>query len=332
MRSQLVRTRMTDLFGIPHPILCGGLIWLADAGYVAAAVNAGAMGFMTALSFPDDPERFRAEVRRCKALTSGKPFGVCLAFSSRPGVNERLKPYVRIVLEEKVKFIETSGASPQGYVELLKEGGCTIIHKAPAVRHAISAEKLGVDAVTVVGGEAGGHPGPYMVPTMVQAALAAESIKKPLAIGGGMGTGRHLAAILTLGADAMLMGSRMLAAEEIWAHPSYKERIVAAGELDHRVVMKVFRDNHRVLDNEDARAVEALELRGDSDFESYRQLVSGQRTREAYASGDTRFGMIDYGPAGVFVRKVESVESIIDGIIDEAAQVLERAAEMRIRA
>jgi nitronate monooxygenase len=258
VRPPLFRTRITDLFGIRHPILCGGFIWLADAAYVAAVVNAGGMGFITALSFPDSAEDFRREIRKCRALTKG--------------------------------------------VGALKDAGCVVIHKVPAVRYALSAEKMGVDAITVVGGEAGGHPGIFMIGSMVQAALAADAIKLPLAVGGGMGTGRHLVTALALGADAMLLGSRMLCASEIWAHSRYKERIVAASELDNRVVMKIFRHIHRVLDNDTARAVDDLETRGTTDFESYRELVNGRVTRRAYKTGDWSQGMLDLGPAGAFAR------------------------------
>lgn len=324
MRQQIFRTRITDLFGIRHPVLCGGLMWLADARYVAAAVNAGCMGFITALSFPGEPEAFRREVRKCRELTQGKPFGVSISFSARANVNERLLPYLAVIADEQVKFIETSGGSPQQYLPMLKDAGCIVIHKVPAVRYALSAEKLGVDAITVVAGEAGGHPGIYMVGNMVQGVLAADAITLPLAIGGGMGTGRHLIMALAMGADAMLVGSRMLVAEEIWAHEGYKRAMIAAGELDHRVVKKIFRDNQRVFDNDTAKAVEALERDGVTDFERYRALVSGRLARAAYESGDTSQGLIDLGPAGVFARDIQPVEAIIDGIIDEAVGALRR--------
>jgi nitronate monooxygenase len=331
VRPQLFRTRITDLFAIRHPILCGGLIWLADANYVAAAVNAGCMGFITALSFPDNAEDFRREIRKCRALTRDKPFGVSLAFSARPNVDKRLRPYLDIIAQERIAFVETSGGNPAQFIGVLKEAGAIVIHKVPAVRYALSAEKMGVDAITVVGGEAGGHPGIFMVGNMVQSALAADAIKLPLVIGGGMGTGRHLVTALAMGADAMLLGSRMLAASEIWAHPRYKERIVAANELDNRVVMKIFRRHHRVLDNDTARAVDELELRGVSDFDTYRGIVSGRITRRAYETGEWSRGMLDLGPAGVFAREVKPVEEIIDQLIDEAAAAKERLAALAAR-
>jgi len=330
VRPQIFKTRITDLFGIRHPILCGGLFLLADARYVAAAVNAGCMGFITALSFRDNPEDFRNEIRKCRELTGGKPFGVSIAFSARPGADERLAPYIAIVIEEQVKFVETSGGNPSRFVPALKDAGCTVMHKVPAVRYALSAEKMGVDAIAVVGGEAGGHPGIYMVGNIIQSALAADAIKLPLAIGGGMATGRHLVTALAMGADAILVGSRMLTASEIWAHENYKHRIVEANELDTRVVMKTFRSNHRILDNDTARTVEDMESRGIRDFEEYRDIVSGRVTRRSYETGDVSKGMIDLGPAAVFAREIKPVEEIVDQFVDEAVQAAERVRRLRV--
>jgi nitronate monooxygenase len=318
------------MLGIRHPILCGGLMWLADANYVAAVVNAGAMGFITALSFPDDPEGFRRELRNCRELTHGKAFGVSLAFSMRPGVNDRLAPYIDALVAERVEFIETSGASPQQWLPRLRAAGCKIIHKVPAVRYALSAEKLGVDAITVIAGEAGGHPGVYMLGNIVQGVLAADAVKLPLAVGGGMGTGRHLVMALTMGADAMIMGSRMVVAREIWAHEDYKRHVTTIDESANRVVMKIFRNNHRVLDNAASRAVAELEAQGVDDYSRYAPLVAGQLARQAYASGDWRTGMIDMGPAGVFATEITSVEEIIDDIIDEATAALDRVSQRRV--
>jgi NAD(P)H-dependent flavin oxidoreductase YrpB (nitropropane dioxygenase family) len=331
VRPQVFRTRITELFGIKHPILCGGLFLLADARYIAAVVNSGCMGFITALSFPGDPEAFRREIQKCRSLTGGKPFGVSIAFSARLGADERLAPFIAAIVEEGVKFVETSGGNPSRFLPTLKEAGCVIIHKVPAVRYALSAQKMGVDAIAVIGAEAGGHPGTYMVGNIVQAALAADAIALPLAIGGGRGTGRHLVTALAMGADAMLVGSRMLTATEIWAHTAYKERILAATELDSRVVMKIFRDNHRVLDNDTARAVEDLESRGISDFDAYRDLVSGSVTRRSYETGEWSKGMIDLGPAAVFARDIKPVEAIIDQLIDEALEAMDRVKSMGVR-
>jgi nitronate monooxygenase len=328
MRSQIFKTRITELFGIPHPILCGGLQWLADARYVAAVVNAGGMGFITCMSFPDDPEAFRREVRKCKDMTGGKPFGVSVPISRRLGANDRLNPYLDIIVDEGVRFIETSGDSPERLLPRLKAAGCIVIHKAPGVRYALSAQQLPVDAITVVAAEGGGHPGTLMVPQIIQGPLAADSLTKPLVLAGGMSTGRHLVSALAMGADAILIGSRMVVAEEIWAHRSYKEHVLGIDENANRVVMKTFRNHHRVLDNETSRAVEQLEMQGVQDFAQYQAHVDGELARQAYFSGNFNLGMIDMGPSGVFAREIKPVEAIIDEIIDEANLARQRVGRM----
>lgn len=330
MRQQVFKTRITELFGIDHPILCGGLQWLADANYVAAVVNAGGMGFITCMSYPDDPSQFRFEVQKCRELTGGKPFGVSVPISRRLGPNDRLKPFIDVIVEEKVKFIETSGDSPAVLLPRLKDAGCIVIHKAPTVRFAVSAQKLDVDAISVIAAESGGHPGTQMTPQIIQAPLAADVVKKPFALGGGMSTGRHLVTALAMGADAVLLGSRMVVAEEIWAHRDYKDHVVSIDENANRVVMKIFNNHHRVLDNETSRSVAALESEGVEDFNRYSQLTSGQLAKAAYASGDTRTGMLDIGPSAVFAREVQSVEAIFDEIIDEAVVAFNRVTQSHI--
>lgn len=331
MRAQAFQTRITDLFGIRHPILCGGLQWLADARYVAAVVNAGGMGFITLMSFPDDPEAFRREVRLCRRLVDDKPFGVSVPISRRSGANERLHPYLDIVAEERVRFIETSGDSPARFIDRLKTAGCIVIHKAPALRYAVSAEKLPVDALSLISAEAGGHPGTQMTPQIIQAPLAADALSKPLALGGGMSTGRHLASALAMGADAILLGSRMVVAEEIWAHRRYKEHIRGIDETANRVVMKIFRNHHRVLDNETSRAVETLEAQGVDDFAAYAEHVGGGLARSAYETGDISRGMIDIGPSAVYANEIKPVEAIFDEIVDEAVAAAKRLAANRVR-
>ncbi|HKU95084.1 MAG TPA: nitronate monooxygenase, partial [Vineibacter sp.] len=295
-----------------------------DARYVAAVVNAGGMGFITCMSFPDDVAAFRREVRLCRDLTGGRPFGVSLAISRRLGNNDRLRPYLDVIVDEKVRFVETSGDTPEPILPRLKDAGCVVMHKVPAVRYAQSVERLPVDAIAVISGEAGGHPGLFMVGQIVQGVLAADAVTKPLALGGGMGTGRHLASALAMGAGAMLMGSRMVVAEEIWAHRRYKELVTAIDESANRLVMRTFRNNHRVLDNAAAREVERLESQGVTDFARYEPWVAGRYARQAYATGDVSQGMIDMGPAGVFAREIKPVAAIFDEILDDAAATIRR--------
>jgi NAD(P)H-dependent flavin oxidoreductase YrpB (nitropropane dioxygenase family) len=325
MREPLFRTRLTELLGIRHPILCGGMgPAVSDANYVAAVVNAGGMGFIVAAGWGDDPEGLREQVRRCRTATGGKPFGVNLYISRQAGGFERALGWVEVLREEGVACVETAGASPEPLLPMLREAGIKVLHKVPAVRYAVSACRLDVDAVIVVGNECGGHPGIYQIGTMVQAAHAPRAVSKPVVVGGGIGTGRQLAAALAMGAEGVVLGTRMLVAEELWIHRKYKELVAAADGTESVVVKKALRDHHRVYLNESARAVLELDRQEVTDFEQFRPHVIGALAREAYLTGDPAKGMLDFGHAAVFADIVEPVERIFDRLIDDAATALER--------
>jgi NADH:quinone reductase (non-electrogenic) len=327
MRAPAFRTRITELLGIRHPILAGGLgPQVSDARYVAAVVNAGGMGFIVGAGFPE-PADFRAQLTMCRDLTEGKPFGVNLYISRQEGGVDRVKRQIDILAKEGgVACVETAGASPEQVVPLLQQAGIKVLHKVPAVRYAASAAKLGVDGVIVVGNDCGGHPGIYGISSMVQAAHAAQVLDLPLVIGGGIGTGSQLAAVLAMGADAIIMGTRMLVTEELWIHRAAKELVLRGDGTESVVVKKAIRDHHRVYRNASAEAALALDDAHTAEFEPYRPHVMGALAHEAYRSGDTRQGMLDYGPAAVFADAIESAESIIDRVIDDA-----RAASKRLR-
>ena len=321
-QAQVFRTRITDLFGIRHPVLAGGLMWLADAPYVAAVVNAGGMGFITSRSFTA-PEAFRTELVRCRALTGGKPFGVNLSTSRHGAV--ALMEYLDIALAEGVRHFETAGRAPaDDLIAAIRAAGAVVIHKVPLLRHALTAERLGVDAVALVGMECGGHPGVNTdMPAMLGGAIAAERLRVPYAIGGGIGTGRQLLAALAVGADAVVIGTRFIAAAEVTAHSAYKQRIVAAGEDDSLVA---FASNQtlggawRVLANETAREVRRREAAGARDYADFAPLIAGTLSREAaYQGGDAEQGMLSMGPAACFVDRIEPIATIMDRLMAEAA-------------
>jgi NADH:quinone reductase (non-electrogenic) len=336
MREPLFRTRLTELLGIRHPILCGGMgPAVSDARYVAAVVNAGAMGFIVSAGWGNDSEGLREQVRECRRLTGAKPFGVNLYVSRQPGGLERARAHVDVLRDEGVACVETAGASPEPLLPALREAGIKVLHKVPAVRYAISASRLGVDAIIVVGAECGGHPGIYQIGTMVQAAHAPTVLDVPVIVGGGIGTGTQLAAALAMGADGVVLGTRMLVAEELWIHRDYKEFVMRADGTESVVVKKALRDHHRVFHNESARAVLELDDRRETDFEAYRAHVTGTLTRAAYATGDPSQGMLDFGHAAVFADRIEPVESIIDRLIDDAATAharLDRLAAREVHA
>ncbi|PZW48111.1 nitronate monooxygenase [Humitalea rosea] len=324
---QRFRTRITELFGIRHPILAGGLMWLSDADYVAAVVNAGGMGFITSRSFAS-VRVFQAELERCAALTGGVPFGVNLSTSRHTDVP--LMAYLQAALDQGVRFFETSGRAPaDALIAAIHAAGALVIHKVPLLRYGLSAERLGVDAVALVGMECGGHPGVNLdVPAMLGGAIAQERLRLPYAIGGGIGTGRQLLAALALGADAVVIGTRFLAAAEVNAHPAYKQRVIAAGEDDSLVA---FAGNQpmggawRVMANATARTVRTREAAGLDGFDVFSDLLRGTLSRDGcYRDGDTDSGMLSMGPAACFVDRVAPMSEIIDHIITEAVQCRER--------
>lgn len=328
MRPQFFKTRITDLLGIRHPILCGGLgPGVSDAKYVAACVNAGGMGFIVASAWPD-PDEFREQLRLCRQLTDGKPFGVNLYISRQAGGVERVERQLDVLCDEKVLCVETAGASPESIVPRLKEAGIKVLHKIPAVKYAKTAERVGADAVIIVGNECGGHPGVFQIGSIVQGAHGPSVLNVPCIIGGGIGTGRQLVGTLAMGADAIIMGTRMLVAEELWIHRDYKELVARMDGTESVVVKKAIRDHHRVLNNDSAKAVVELDDRHVQDFEQFRPHVMGELARQAYLTGDSSKGMLDYGPAAIFADRVEPVEAIFDRIIDDARAAVSRTNQL----
>lgn len=304
-------TRITALLGIRWPLLLGGMMWLSDAHLVAAMVRAGGMGFITARSSPTD-QAFRQVLRDCHALTGGRPFGVNLTLSRRTAHNDVMLARLHIALEEGVRIFETAGLPPTPLLPTIKDSGAVVIHKCAHVRHALAAQNMGVDAVTLVGMEEGGHPGSNSLPTFLNGAYALEQLQIPLALGGGIGHGRQIAAALALGADAVVMGSVFTAALETPAHAAYKQRVVETDAHGTRAVLGSLGDTWRVIDNENARKVAALEQAGARSYPEFGVLISGERTRAlAYAAGRHEEGMLSMGPAVGFARAVESVADIV---------------------
>lgn len=313
-----MRTALNDLLGIEKPILCGGLMWLATAEYVAAVVKGGAMGFITPRSYPD-LTAFRDALKRCADLSEGRRFGVNLYLSARPVENEAMRGFVEAALAAGVRVFETAGRSPEALVAPLKAEGAIIIHKVTTLKHAIKAESLGVDAVTLVGAECGGHPGMNEIPAMMLGALAAERLTCPFVIGGGIGHGRQLAAALALGASGVLMGSRMLVAHEIPAHPDYKAKIIAADEHCSITVLKSLGNTYRCLDNATARQVAAIEATGTTDYSDYGDLIGGALQKQAYETGDWARGVLSLGPAAAFADRRAPAADILERIMAQAA-------------
>jgi nitronate monooxygenase len=310
-------TRVTELFGIRLPVVASGLQWLSTADYVVAAAHAGIIGFITAASFPELDD-LRAEIRRCRELTDGKPFGVNISMLPKLAKGDRVDAVVDLVCEEGVRFVETAGRNPEPYLPRLHAAAIKVLHKVPTVRHARSAQAAGVDAIAVVGAECGGHPGTELIGTMVQAAIAA----------GGIATGAQLVAALALGADGVAIGTRFLVAEEIWAHPDYKARLVAAQETDTTLVMASLRNSVRALRNETTETVQQIERELGGNLDALMPHIAGRVGRRAYESGDARFGVLSVGQSVAFADRIEPLATIVKRLEAEACTAMTRIASL----
>jgi NAD(P)H-dependent flavin oxidoreductase YrpB (nitropropane dioxygenase family) len=322
-----METRLTKLLGIKYPIIAGGLQWLANADYVSAAARAGIAGFITAASFPDLGE-LRAEIQKCRDQSQGNPFGVNVSMFPKLVEGERTQEVFDLIVEEGVKLVETSGRNPQPYLPQLKEADIKVIHKVPGVKFAKKAESLGVDAVTVIGAECGGHPGLDMVGTIVQANVTARAVSIPLIVGGGIGTGEQLVAALALGADGVIIGTRFLVAQEIWAHELYKQKLIDSNETDTTLMMQTLRNTMRALRNETTGEVQKIEAENPGDLKALMPHISGKVGKIAYETGDWTRGAMAVGQSVAFANKIEPLSSIVDTLMNEANTAMARLANL----
>lgn len=314
----LFDTPVTRTYGTRIPVVAGGLQWLANADYVSAAGRAGIISFITAASFPD-LEDLRAEIRRCRDLCDGAPFGVNVSMIPKLVPGEKTEDTFRLIAEEGVKFVETSGRSPEAFMPILKDAGITTLHKVPSLRYAVKAQSVGVDMVSIVGAECGGHPGMDMVGSMVNAGLADERLDIPWLVGGGFGHGRQLVAALAMGASGVVMGTRFLVAQELQAHPDYKQALINASEIDTALTMQSVRNTVRSLKNETTMVVAQLERDNpEIGIGGLMEHVAGKIGRKAYETGDTSRGILAAGHALGFVDKVEPFADIVARLEQEA--------------
>ena len=247
----------------------------------------------------------------------------------RPEENEVLNGHLKIALDSGVRHFETAGLPPTDFLPQLKEANSIVLHKVSTVRHAVSAaRKLDIDAITIVGAECGGHPGLELVSSLVQAVVGPDQIEIPVVIGGGIGHGRQIAAVLGMGAEAVLVGTRVLVAEEVWSHPEVKKQVVNAGAADSTLVMASFRNTSRVMINEYALEVQKLEDKGIEDFEQYWDYVKGSKAIDAYKSGDWNKALLSMGQAAAFANTIVPMEEIFDTLIDEATGAIERISSL----
>jgi NAD(P)H-dependent flavin oxidoreductase YrpB (nitropropane dioxygenase family) len=315
-----MKTRITELFGIEHPIIQGGMHFVGFAELAAAVSNAGGLGLITGLT-QGTPEKLAREISRCHEMTD-KPFGVNLTFL--PAVTQPDYPgYIKAIIDGGVKAVETAGNNPQRWMAGLKAAGIKVIHKCTAVRHALKAQSIGCDAVSVDGFECGGHPGEDDIPNMILLPRAADELKIPFVASGGMADARSLVAALAMGADGMNMGTRFIATKEAPVHDNVKRAIVAASELDTRLVMRPLRNTERVLVN---AGVERLlekerELGSAIKFEDIMGEVAGVYPR-IMLEGDMDAGAWSCGMVAGLIHDVPTCKELIDRIMSEATEII----------
>ena len=315
-----MKTQITEMFGIEHPIIQGGMHYVGFAELAAAVSNAGGLGIITGLT-QRTPELLANEIRRCREMTD-KPFGVNLTFL--PTVSSPDYPgYIRAILDGGVKAVETAGNNPQKWLPALHEAGVKVIHKCTSVRHSLKAQSIGCDAVSVDGFECGGHPGEDDVPNFILLPRAADELKIPFVASGGMADGRSLVAALALGAQGMNMGTRFMATVEAPIHDKVKQAIVAASELDTRLVMRPLRNTERVLRNAavDRLLVKERELGDKLTFEDIISEVAGVYPR-IMKEGDMDAGAWSCGMVAGLIHDVPTVKELIDRIMAEANSII----------
>ncbi|HEX9336363.1 MAG TPA: nitronate monooxygenase family protein [Pseudonocardiaceae bacterium] len=314
----MLRTRFCEVFGVDHPIVQGGMQWVGRAELVSAVANAGALGFITALTQPS-PEDLVAEIRRCRDMTD-KPFGVNLTIL--PSINP--PPYAEYraaIIESGVPVVETAGFNPAEHLPAFRGAGIKVLHKCTSVRHAVKAQRLGVDGVSIDGFECAGHPGEDDIPGLVLIPAAADQITIPMIASGGFGDARGLVAALALGADGINMGTRFLATVEAPIHENVKRRLVEASERDTELVFRSLRNTSRVARN--AVSAEVVSILNDGGrFEDVRDLVPGSRGRKVFEVGDLDIGIWSAGIVQGLIRDIPTVAELVRRIVTEARQLI----------
>ncbi|MFX4295822.1 MULTISPECIES: NAD(P)H-dependent flavin oxidoreductase [Roseobacteraceae] len=317
----MFQTRLTRLFGMRHPILVGGMMWHSKSDFVAACARAGVMAFLTPKSYAT-PADFEADLIRCIELSDGAPFGVNFSIS-RFRSNEINDICLAIAKRHGITRFETAGSHPGALIAQIHDGGGVLIHKSTQLRHAIKAAASGVDAITIVGMEAGGHPGINPHPGHIILSHAVREISVPLVLGGGIGTGAQILGALAQGAEAAMVVSRFLASTEIDAHPNYKSRMVAARMDDSVAILGSLKDTWRVLDNDTAKQVREMErtLGENAKHADFGTLVSGRHGRDfAYVDGNVDRGLVSMSSAIGHADREESAGQVVTRLVRELEQ------------
>ncbi|MCR8694481.1 nitronate monooxygenase family protein [Rhodococcus pyridinivorans] len=313
-----MRTRFTEIFGVEHPIVQGGMMWVGRAELVAAVAEAGALGFITALTQPT-PEDLVREIERTRELTD-KPFGVNLTIL--PSINPPpYAEYRQAIIDSGVKIVETAGFNPADHLPHFKDAGIKVIHKCTSVRHAVKAERIGVDAVSIDGFECAGHPGEDDVPGLILIPAATSKLGIPVIASGGIADSRGLVAALALGADGVNMGTRFMCTVESPVAHEVKEQIVRNTELDTKLIFRTLRNTARVATNAVSEEVVEIESRG-AEFGDIAHLVAGARGRKVFEDGDLDAGIWTAGQSQGLIHDIPTVGELVDRMVTEAEAII----------
>ena len=316
----MLKTRITDLFGIEHPVIQGGMQWVGYAELVSAVSNAGALGILTALTQPT-PEDLAKEIDRTREMTD-KPFGVNLTVL--PTINPPpYEEYAQAIVGSGVKIVETAGRSPEPFMELFKEYDVKVIHKCTSVRHALKAQSVGVSAITIDGFECAGHPGEDDIPSLVLLPQAAEALDVPVAGCGGFSDAKSMVAALALGGEAIVMGTRFMATQEAGIHQNVKEKMTEADELSTNLMFRTMHNTARVFKNSISDQVVEIESTGSATFEDVKDLVAGQRGRVVFDEGDLEHGIWSAGISVARVKDVPTCKEMVARLVSEAEEIID---------
>jgi NAD(P)H-dependent flavin oxidoreductase YrpB (nitropropane dioxygenase family) len=316
----MLKTRITDLFGIEHPVIQGGMQWVGYAELVSAVSNAGALGILTALTQPT-PEDLAKEIERTREMTD-KPFGVNLTVL--PTINPPpYEEYAQAIVGSGVKIVETAGRSPEPFMELFKEYDVKVIHKCTSVRHALKAQSVGVSAITIDGFECAGHPGEDDIPSLVLLPQAAEALDVPVAGCGGFSDAKSMVAALALGGEAIVMGTRFMATQEAGIHQNVKQKMTEADELSTNLMFRTMHNTARVFKNSVSDQVVEIESTGNATFEDVKDLVAGQRGRVVFEEGDLEHGIWSAGISFARVKDVPTCKEMVSRLVSEAEEIID---------
>ncbi|MDO7192456.1 nitronate monooxygenase family protein [Acinetobacter nosocomialis] len=316
-----LKTRVTEMLGIEYPIVQGGMMWVGRAELASAVSNAGGLGILTALTQPT-PEDLVKEIQRCRDMTD-KPFGVNLTIL--PSVNPPpYAEYRQAIIESGIKIVETAGGKPQEHIQEFKKNGVKVLHKCTSVRHALSAQKMGADIISIDGFECAGHPGEDDVPGLILIPAAANQISIPMIASGGIADGRGLVAALALGAEGINMGTRFCATREAPIHDNVKNFIINNDERSTNLIFRKFHNTGRVARNSVSDRVVEITNQLDSQFEDIRGYVSGAKGRHALETGDLDAGLIWAGQVQGLIQDIPTCEELLNRIVTEANEIIKQ--------